>query len=143
MHKIFYASGFLYHSSTEQILLQQYTSSSLKSPWFLFSGLYTEKEEPCDIFRNIIYNLLYIKIKTVHPVYSYLNENINTNQFIVYSKLKTLKNFYTREKLTFAWFTFKEVARLHITEQTKHDICIGQRVIDAAGRKSRGEQTFQ
>ena len=145
MHKKFYASGFLYYLPTQRILLHQQTSSSstLLSPWRLFGSLYTEKEEPETVFKNIIHETLSIKIGIVNTVYSYFNTNTNTNQVIVYSELKTLKNFSSKNGLTFVWFSFKEVIKLQITEQTKHDIVVGHRVIEAAARKSRGEHTFQ
>lgn len=144
MHKNFYASGFLYHPQSQQILLQQNNSiGNISSQWLLFGGEYLEKEEPEKLFKDLIFNILDIEIGAVHPVYSYLNESSDAFQYIVYSKLNKFQNFSSRNNLTFAWFTFKEVLKLKITEQTKHDIVVGQRVIEAAVRKSLGEHTFQ
>lgn len=140
MHKTFYASGFLYHSPTQQILLQQHFSVS---PWSLFGSAYTEKEEPEEVFKNVISKLLHIKIAIIDTVYSYFNEKTKINQVVVYSELDKLQNFSPKKGLTFAWFSFKEVRKLQISEQTKHDIVVGQRVIQASERKSRGEHTFQ
>ncbi|MBU4017288.1 hypothetical protein KKF69_07505, partial [Patescibacteria group bacterium] len=83
------------------------------------------------------------EIREVLPVYSYLNENSDEFQYIVYSQLGELRNFSSKNGQTFGWFTFKEVLKLKVTEQTKHDIVVGQRVIEAAMRKSLGEHTFQ
>lgn len=142
VHKNLYASGFLYHQSSQQILLQQNNSVPLtSSSWTLFGGNFLEKEDPTELFRNIIFELLGVKIKIVHTIYSYLNED--TNQYLVYSHLNKYQNFPSKNGLTFEWFTFKDVLKMKITEQTKHDIVVGQRVIDAAKRKSRGEHTFQ
>lgn len=144
MHKSFYASGFLYHPYTHQILLQQNNSLlNTASSWLLFEGLCAEKEGPESLFKTIILKLLGIKIDTVFPVYSYFNESTNKNQYIVYSKLRTLQNFSSKNGVAFSWFSFKEVIKMRIKEQTKHDIVVGQRVIEAAKRKSRGEHTFQ
>ncbi|MDP2638404.1 MAG: hypothetical protein Q8P26_05070 [Candidatus Levybacteria bacterium] len=144
MHKNFYASGFLYHPSSQQILLQQNNSMPLISPsWVLVGGQYLEKEDPEALFKNKIFELLDIKIKVVHSIYSYLNENTDEFQYIVYSNLSKFQNFSSKSSLTFAWFYFKDVLKLKIAEQTKHDIVVGQRVIEAAERKSRGEHTFQ
>lgn len=144
MHNIFYASGFLYHPSSQQILLQQNNSISYtSSSWLLFGGLYLQKEEPEALFKNIVLKLLDIEIRIVHPIYSYLNEDTGEFQYVVYSHLNKFHNFSSKNGLTFTWFSFKEVPKLKITEQTKHDIVVGQRVIEAARRKRRGEHTFQ
>lgn len=145
MHKKFYASGFLYHLPSQQILLQQkiQPSSVIASPWFLFSGLYTKIDGQNEAFKNIVFDLLRIKIKTVYTVYSYVKESTGIHHAIVYAELNRLQNFPSKKGLTFAWFSFKHVAKLHIEEQTKHDIVVGQRVIDATRRKSEGEHTFQ
>jgi hypothetical protein len=144
MHKNFYASGFLYHPQSQQILLQQNNSiGNMSSPWLLFGGNYSEKDEPEALFKNLILDLLDIEIGAVHPIYSYLNENDAAFQYIVYSRLNKFQNFSSKNNLTFAWFTFKEILKLKITPQTKHDIVVGQRVIEAAVRKSLGEHTFQ
>lgn len=142
MHKTFYASGFLYHLPSEQILLQQQPSTStVTSPWSLFSKSHTENEEAEVIFKNIISDLLGINIDTVQTVYSYLNEEKNIYQSIIYSELNELKTFPPKNGVTYKWFSFKDVIKLRIPEQTKHDLVVSKRVIDATARKSRGEFT--
>ena|SRR5258708_36550547 len=142
MHKKIYASGFLYHLPSNQILLQQdITAQNLLSQWFLFGGTCAEKDDPEVIFKHLISDLLHIKIKTVHHVYSYENENMNN--YIVYSEVEKLRDFSPKNGIIFNWFPFKNALKLQLSEQTKHDIVVGQRVIDAAGRKDRGEHTFQ
>jgi hypothetical protein len=144
MHKDFYTSGFLYHPSSQQILLQQDNSlSTTSSPWLLFGGSYLEQEEPEASFKNVIFNLLDIKINVVHNVYSYFNETMDKNQYIGYSTVRSRQTFSSKNGLTFAWFSFKDVLKLQATKQTKHDIVVGQRVIEAATRKRLGEHTFQ
>lgn len=144
MHKRYYASGFLYHFPTQQILLQQRSPSSSNetSPWSLFGGLYGEKEQPGMVFKKIIYDLLHVKIGDIKPVYSYLNEKAGTRTTILYSEIKKFQKFSPVNGMLFAWFSFKDVLRLNIAEQTKHDIVIGQRVIHAVERKNRGEFTY-
>lgn len=144
MHKNFYASGFLYHPPSQQILLQQESPiANISSSWLLFKELYLGEEEPETLFKNTIFKLLDIEIGTVYPIYSYLDDTTNEFQYILYSQLRKFQNFFSRNGLIFTWFSFKEILKLKITEQTKHDIVVGQRVIEAAGRKSRGEHTFQ
>ena len=36
----------------------------------------------------------------------------------------------------FAWFSFKQVPKLNLSEQNKHDIVVGQRVIDRPSEKA-------
>lgn len=144
MHKTFYASGFLYHSPTQQILLQQHLSSpSSINQWSLFGSAYLEKDDPAEAFKKEIFDLLNIKIATIYPVYSYLDEKTNVNHVVVYAELENIQDFPPKEDLTFAWFSFKDVLKLQASKQTKHDIVIGQRVIQASERKNLSEQTFQ
>jgi hypothetical protein len=144
MHKKSYASGFLYHLPSQQILLQQQPiESTSTSPWILFSEPYTGDEMPEQIFKEKILKILNVKINTVHPIYTYFDEPNNASHFIVYSKLNKLQEFPPQNGLNFAWFAFKEIVKLNVLKQTKHDIVVGQRVIDAAARISRGEHSFQ
>lgn len=144
MHKNFYASGFIFHPTSGQILLQQISSDSPSSPsWELIGGSYQENEKPEESFKDMVSKLLDVEVKVVRPIYSYLNDVTGEFQYIVYSKLSRFKNFSSKTGPKFEWFSFKDVLKLKIAEQTKHDIIVGQRVIEAAGRKSRGEHTFQ
>jgi hypothetical protein len=142
MHKKFYVSGFLYHLDSQQILLQQDTNSKdLPIQWYLFEGSYTEKNTAEMVFKNILSDLLDIKVDTVNTVYSYENES--KNQAIVYAEIDKLQDFEPKNGIIFNWFSFKNIHKLQVAKQTKHDIVVGQRVIEASGRKSRGEHTFQ
>lgn len=144
MHKGFYASGFLYDSQTERILLQQHgTTISAASPWFLFEGNYEESEEPEALFKTLIHNTLNVHVASVYPIYTYFNEILEKYHSVVYATVNEAKKFSAKNNCIFEWFSFKEISKLNLTDQTKHDIIVGQRVIDAAGRKSRGEHTFQ
>lgn len=144
MHKDFYASGFLYHFPSRQILLQQYPSGHIESSsWQLFRGIGSQKENPESIFQHIILKLLSKKIEIVYPVYSYPYRDTNKNHFIVYAKVRTKEEFSSQNGTSFAWFSFKQILKLHLAAQTEHDITVGFRVIDAAARKRRGEHTFQ
>src|SRR2546421_8333136 len=120
MHKDFYAGGFLFNPYSERILLQKYSSDSqIASPWLLFGDLCFAQDNPQEIFKNVILELLDIKIDTVYPIYSYSKENIDNNHAIVYSKIKKLQDFPSKNGLTFAWFSFKEMLKLDATEQMK------------------------
>ena len=140
MHKTLYASGFIYHLPTEQILLQKL--QSIVSPWILFEQIYIEHEQPETIFKDNILKLLCIKIDTVYPIYSYINETTKNNRSLFYATTEDLQEFLPKDNYMFRWFSFKEVLKIQTTEQTKHDIVVGQRVIEATERRRRGEHTF-
>src|SRR5438128_599726 len=112
MHKKFYASGFLVHLPSQKILLQQQALNP-SAPWFLFTGTFTENEEPHEVFKDIAFELLRIKIKLVHPVYTYVNENTGIHQAVMYAELDTLQNFPPKNGSAFAWFSFKDVTKLN------------------------------
>ena len=142
--KTFYASGFLYHPYTQKILLQQSSSlPSFMSPWSLFSTECKENEEAGGVFKHIIFDLLRVKIAAIDNIYSYFNEKTSKDHVVVYSVLEKLQDFPAKNNSVFAWFSFKDILKLHINDQVRHDIIVGQRVILASERKNRGEYTFQ
>ncbi len=140
MHKSFYVSGFLYHQPSQQILLQQISSlQNHLSQWFLFGESYKQGAYAEKIFQNIIYQQLGLEIKNINSVYSY--ENDNANYSIFYSEIKKLSDFPGKNDRIFQWLSFKNIPKLHISAQTKHDIVIAQRVIDSINRKNTINQT--
>jgi hypothetical protein len=144
MHKKFYASGFLYHSRSQQILLQQLSSANKEPMWFLFGGESVKTETGEETFSRIIDKILKIKLKlsAVCPVYKYLHEEMNMDHYISYAKIGKLEKFPETKEIIFGWFNFKQVQKLNLSEQTKHDIMVAQRVIDSATRRSLGQQTI-
>jgi hypothetical protein len=144
MHKDFYASGFLYHLPSGQILLQQSTLDP-SSLWSLFGkqGLY--KESPEVTFQRVIYDLLHVKLPltTIYPIYTYFYKDIHKDHAVVYAEVEDTKRFSSLNTVKCAWFTLKQVLKLDLSEQTRHDITVGQRVINARMRKSLSLQTLE
>lgn len=144
MHKDFYASGFIFHPASEQILLQQSDSpTDIQLPWGLFESKCLDEKSAVTKFQQIIQKLLGIEVKEVYPIYSYENQADNSYHYMMYAKVNKLVDFPPKNGLKFAWFDFKKIPKLHLDRQVEHNIIIGQRVIDSAGRKSRGEQTLE
>jgi hypothetical protein len=144
MHKKFYASGFLYHSRSQQILLQQQISASKEPMWFLFGGEGDGDDNGEEAFSRVINDILNIKLKlsAVCPVYKYFHEELKRDNYICYAKIGRLEKFAETKDMVFGWFNFKQVQKLNLAEQTKHDIMVAQRVIDSATRRSLGQQTI-
>jgi hypothetical protein len=144
MHKDFYASGFLYHSRSQQILLQQQTSADKEPKWFLFGGKSLGDETGEETFSRVVGKVLSIKLKitVIFPVYKYFHEEMKKDHYISYAKIGRLEKFPETKEAVFAWFNFKQVQKLNLSEQTKHDIMVAQRVIDSATRRSLGQQTI-
>lgn len=146
MHKDFYASGFLYHLPTQQILLQQQKSTvNSTSYWSLFGGAQLHQETAEAAFQRIIHQSLRIKIdlSAIYPVYAYFHKDMAKNHAIVYAKIEDIHNFSLQNGIAVSWFTFKQIQKLPIGEQTKHDLTVGGRVIDSHIRKSLGQQTLE
>ena len=146
MHKDFYASGFLFHLPTQQILLQQEKKTKNASPtWSLFGTKSKTKEDEKTAFQRIIHKTLKLKLslKSIEPIYVYFHKEMNRNHSLLYGQVTRLKNFPPKNGVTFSWFTFKQVLKLPIDEQTKHDIVVGQRVVASKARKLSGQQTLE
>lgn len=139
MHRSFYASGFLYHPAGQQILLQQPMTSPTSSPWALFEGPPTGQETPAKTFQRLVAKSLGLKLnlKNIYPVYFY--HGGGQERHIVYAQLKTAKNFSPKKGVAFGWFNFKQVNKLSLSVQAKHDVAVAQRVIAASVRKSLGQ----
>lgn len=141
MHKLqsFYASGFLYHPGSQQILLQQPITSPNPPPWALLEGAPVGKETPEKAFQRLIAKSVGLKLnlKNIYPVYFY--HCGGKDRHIIYAPIKTAKNFLPKKGVTFGWFTFKQVNKLSLSVQAKHDVAVAQRVIAASVRKSLGQ----
>lgn len=142
VHKIFYASGFIYHLPTQQILLHRRSLDSTDSSWSLFSTQHNETTQPEAAFSDLISKIFHKKFKEIYPIYTYTQDSSNITHSLLYAKTYELENFAPENGYTFQWFSFKDIIKLPMDQQTRHNIVVGQRVIEAVGRKERGEHTF-
>lgn len=137
MHKLFYASGFLYHSPTEQILLRQMTSLKAPSPtWHMVGGIALKDEEPLKTFERCIHDLIDVKLnsKRIFPVYDYFHNLHSTMHYVFYAEVKKLFAIAHDDKRGLAWVTFKQTTKLPFDAQTRQDVIIAERVIKAQAR---------
>lgn len=100
----------------------------------------TETSEE-NFIRNVK-DFLHLNLLTssIRSVYDYVRLGKN---YVSYAQVKKLTNFPTIGKTVFAWFNMREISKLPLSAQTKQDIIVGQRVIDASVRKQTGEQTIK
>lgn len=131
MHKTFYVSGFLYHLPTQKILLQQ-NSAGDDSVFSLFSGKNRGTEDERAVFQHAIYLQLGITLPlpAIRPIYDYFHKELKKNHFISYAQATDAifeQDFRTNSSAQ--WFTEKQISKLQLPQQTRHDIIIGKRVI--------------
>lgn len=143
MHKDFYASGFLYHFPTQQILLQQtqVSDSSTTSLWQLFGGRSHPDEEAPQVFQRIIREELGqgLDLTVILPVYQFIDKELDLPHFVFYAQVED-EIFSSTSGKTLQWFHFKKLHRTPMSKQTKQNITVAQRVIDLASRLQQGTQ---
>ncbi|MBI4080382.1 MAG: NUDIX domain-containing protein [Candidatus Levybacteria bacterium] len=139
MHKAFYASGFLYRPQTQQILLQQLTKDTPNtSPiWSLIGGESQKEEQAERTFQKIIAKLLKVKldVKSITAVYDYFHNEHKKIHFVLYGEVGERQPIRIPKGATFSWFTFQQTLKLPFSDQTKQDIIVAQRVINAKIRE--------
>ncbi len=138
MHKVFYASGFLYHSPTQQILLHQQRQAKNTSTFWQMFGEVRYKEEPIEaVFQEILYTFLKVKIplKDIYLVYDYFHSTLHKTHYVFFAKVTEMPRLRLLQKDTISWFTFKQTLKLSVPEQTKQDLVVAQRVINAIDRE--------
>lgn len=122
--------------------MQKPQTSESASSWTMIGAFYEESQKPEEVFRSAIKKLLNINIDAPHFIYTYFDEKLNTDKYIFYSVANDKHEFAPKNDQLFQWFTFKEIIKIQASTQIKHDIIVGQRVIEAQLRKDRGEQSL-
>lgn len=139
-----YASGFLYSLKTHQILLIQSEQKKDSSVWWsLLGGEGKEGEEAQVTFQRAVSKFLNINLrpKDIYPVYDYFHNTRNKPNFVFYAEVGNTKKF-SHPKGNLSWFTFSETLKLQVTSQTKQDIIVGERVINAKWRDDEAKKTI-
>lgn len=135
MHKNFYASGFLYHASSGQILLQQ-NGQTDDTSLTLLCARGNFGQSPSEVFLQSIKKLLGISVheKNIIPIYDYDHETMGS-QYIFYVDISDTPEalHYTGDRV--GWFPLAKLSKLNLSTQARHDIVIGSRVIRANEEK--------
>jgi hypothetical protein len=131
MHNNYYASGFLYNSVSEKILLQPSSIESYSHT--LFTKKCSGNVQSINIFQQIISEGLGISIpqKFIKQVYEYVIEDCNDKYTIYYADIIRMGDIIKHKDNETDWFNTKQLTKLQLNKQTRHDIMIGQRVIRA------------
>jgi len=140
----FYTSGFLYNSKTHRILLlQSKPDADVATFWSTLGGDGTGEEDAQLTFQKIINKQLKINLKPkdIYPIYDYFHNTKNKPNFVFYAQIKDNKIFDKSKKNNLSWFSFSETLKLLITSQTKQDILVGERVINAKWRDNQAKES--
>lgn len=129
MHKSFYASGFLYHSPSQQILLQQLNNNS-GTKLILFRGKSHKGNDPQTVFQHSVEEALGIPIpvSSIHPVYDYIHDQLGEH-YIFYVEVADITPAAYPSNNKVEWLLLYKLSKCNMSEQTRHDIIIGERVI--------------
>ncbi|MBI4064911.1 hypothetical protein HY409_00880 [Candidatus Gottesmanbacteria bacterium] len=104
----------------------------------MFGGLNKNGENAQDVFTRIIFKLMKLQLsrKHIYPVYDYYFHARNKIHYVFYAKVKDMHACPIFPSDTVSWFTFKQTAKLTFDDQTKQDVVVSERVINAAARES-------
>lgn len=139
----FYASGFLYNLRTHQILLlESKQNKDIASLWSTMGGDSLDGEDAQLAFQRIINKQLKIQLKTtdIYPIYDYFHATRNKLNYVFYAEIRDVRTFDKFKKGNLSWFTFSETVKLLLTSQTKQDIVVGERVINAKWRDDEAKR---
>lgn len=101
-------------------------------------------EESQAAFQRIVNKLLNINLKekNIFPVYDHFHNTRNKLNYVFYVEIKSTKNLNGLKNRGLSWFTFNEALKLPTTAQTKQDIVVGERVINAKWRDNEAKKAF-
>ena len=102
----------------------------------MFGGLSQKGESAQEAFARVTYELIAVRVYANHiyPVYDYFFHAANTIHYVFYAEVSTMPTFPLGSNTILSWFTFKQITKLALKDQTKHDIIISERVINAQAR---------
>lgn len=130
VHKSFYASGFLYHSASRNILLQQSIQKNIKT-LTLFRKKSTATDPKAE-FHEYLKKMLGIAIplSSIFSVYDYTHSALG-EQYIFYALLPNKASIESISPPNTEWIPLAKLTKYPMTEQTRHDIIIAERVMRA------------
>lgn len=102
----------------------------------MFGGISRAGEDAPTALQRILFEQInmHIETKQLFPVYDYFYEALKKIHYVFYVEVKKLYHPLTLLPGECSWFTFKQITKLGLAEQAKHDVIISERVINAQER---------
>ena len=91
-------------------------------------------------FQKVINKLLSIEVKTkdIYPIYDYFHNTRKKLNYVFYAEVGKKKILESEDNPS--WFTFGETLKLLLNSQTRQDIVVGERVINAKSRDDEAKR---
>lgn len=137
-----YAAGFIYNPHTDEILLYSSEKDPSKQWNLLEIEVTNSKHDPKKIFHKTIDKMLGVKVKpeAVYFVYDYTPDRASKHTHIYYVELPKSHKKPKAKKGDLLWTTFKQINKLNISTQTKQDLTVSLRVIQAKIREKQASE---
>lgn len=131
-----YASGFLYHKPSGRILLQQIQQGADVS-FTMFRRKCGSGNNPRQVFRRYVEFTLKRTVAdaTVVQVYDYIRTGVGKH-IVFYVETADITPDTLPSGAGSEWLLLAKLSKYPMSEQTRHDIIIGGRVIRAKADKS-------
>lgn len=86
--------------------------------------------DPQVVFQQCIEKALEttVKASSIHPVYDYVDDTLG-EQFIFFIEAANITPATFPASIKAEWFSLAKISKIHMSEDTRHDILIGERVI--------------
>ena len=140
VHNSHYASGFLFHSPSQQILLLQPVLDS-DTPWSIIRVSHASSDDPLSVFTSHASRLLKVTQLNVRPVYSYVDKKSQCQHSIFFADVTTRQNYPETTTFRYRWFELKDLRKLRMNDSIRHDIVVGTRVIAAGEREKEDSKS--
>lgn len=120
----FYSGGFIYNSTSEEILLHLRDNKTKNNPnvWAFFGGLSEENEKPEETFKREVLEELDIVLDHVNYLRDYFNPDFNTHRHVYFIAVNEKPKFKLGEGDKAPWFTVDDALELNLSKRTREDL---------------------
>lgn len=105
-------------------------NSNSDTKLLLFGSKCHQGDDPATELRHSIGKILGLTIaaSSIHPVYDYVHDTLGEH-FIFFIEVPDMSQECYPSDTKAEWFSLSKLSKLDMSEQTRHDILIGERVI--------------
>lgn len=120
----FYAGGFIYNSTSKEILLHLRDNKTKNNPgvWAFFGGLSGSDEKPEETFKREILEELDIILDEVKYLRDYFNPDFNIQRHAYFVVVDKKPKFQLSEGDKAQWFTVENALKLDLSKRTREDL---------------------